>query len=77
MEIKKYLDDYVIGQDDAKETLSVAVYNHYKRINNEEENTLILNHEYKSFFQGKITANGSNAKNNNYLENSKILYSPI
>ena len=33
MEIKKYLDDYVIGQDDAKETLSVAVYNHYKRIN--------------------------------------------
>ena len=32
MEIKKSLDDYVIGQDDAKKTLSVAVYNHYKRI---------------------------------------------
>lgn len=31
-EIKKYLDDYVIGQDDAKIALSVAVYNHYKRI---------------------------------------------
>ena len=31
-EIKKTLDDYVIGQDDAKKTLSVAVYNHYKRI---------------------------------------------
>ena len=31
-EIKKILDDYVIGQDDAKKTLSVAVYNHYKRI---------------------------------------------
>ncbi|GAB1409109.1 ATP-dependent Clp protease ATP-binding subunit ClpX [Desulfovibrionales bacterium] len=31
-EIKKALDDYVIGQDDAKKTLSVAVYNHYKRI---------------------------------------------
>ena len=44
------------------------------KFNNEEENTLILNHEYKSFFLGKITANGSNAKNNNYLENSKILY---
>ena len=28
-EIKKMLDDYVIGQDDAKEVLSVAVYNHY------------------------------------------------
>lgn len=30
--IKKTLDDYVIGQDDAKKALSVAVYNHYKRI---------------------------------------------
>ncbi len=32
-EIKKYLDQYVIGQDEAKKILSVAVYNHYKRIN--------------------------------------------
>ena len=31
-EIKTFLDDYVIGQDDAKKFLSVAVYNHYKRI---------------------------------------------
>ncbi len=31
-EIKAFLDEYVIGQDDAKKTLSVAVYNHYKRI---------------------------------------------
>lgn len=31
-EIKEYLDKYVIGQDDAKVTLSVAVYNHYKRL---------------------------------------------
>ncbi len=31
-EIKKYLDEYIIGQDDAKKVLSVAVYNHYKRI---------------------------------------------
>lgn len=31
-EIKQILDEYVIGQDDAKKTLSVAVYNHYKRI---------------------------------------------
>lgn len=31
-EIKDFLDDYVIGQDDAKKTLAVAVYNHYKRI---------------------------------------------
>ena len=38
-EIKKVLDEYVIGQEDAKKTLSVAVYNHYKRIMHEEENT--------------------------------------
>ena len=31
-EIKSYLDQYVIGQEVAKKTLSVAVYNHYKRI---------------------------------------------
>jgi len=36
VEIKKILDDYVIGQEEAKKTLSVAVYNHYKRINSEE-----------------------------------------
>lgn len=35
-EIKQFLDDYVIGQDQAKKVLSVAVYNHYKRINHEE-----------------------------------------
>ncbi len=37
-EIKEILDQYVIGQDNAKKTLAVAVYNHYKRINNEDEN---------------------------------------
>ena len=35
-EIKEVLDQYVIGQDDAKKILSVAVYNHYKRIEREE-----------------------------------------
>lgn len=34
-EIKAYLDQYIIGQDEAKKYLSVAVYNHYKRINQE------------------------------------------
>ena len=33
-EMKAYLDKYIIGQDEAKKTLSVAVYNHYKRILN-------------------------------------------
>jgi ATP-dependent Clp protease ATP-binding subunit ClpX len=32
MEVKKFLDEYVIGQDEAKKVLSVAVYNHYKRL---------------------------------------------
>ncbi len=34
-EIKEVLDQYVIGQEEAKKTLSVAVYNHYKRVNNQ------------------------------------------
>jgi len=33
LEIKRFLDQYVIGQEDAKRVLSVAVYNHYKRLN--------------------------------------------
>ncbi len=36
-EIKSILDQYVIGQDEAKKTLAVAVYNHYKRINYETQ----------------------------------------
>ena len=38
-EIKSFLDEYVIGQDKAKKQLSIAVYNHYKRLlHNEDEN---------------------------------------
>ena len=40
MELKKYLDEYVIGQDDAKKVLSVAVYNHYKRLNQKPDNDI-------------------------------------
>jgi ATP-dependent Clp protease ATP-binding subunit ClpX len=36
-EIKEYLDEYIIGQDDAKKYLSVAVYNHYKRLQQHTE----------------------------------------
>lgn len=36
IEIKAFLDQYVIGQEDAKKVLSVAVYNHYKRLGQEE-----------------------------------------
>ncbi len=37
IELKKFLDEYVIGQDDAKKVLAVAVYNHYKRLNQKVE----------------------------------------
>ena len=39
-EINKFLDEYVIGQDDAKKVLSVAVYNHYKRLSNTDFDNL-------------------------------------
>ncbi|MEO7315545.1 MAG: ATP-dependent Clp protease ATP-binding subunit ClpX [Ginsengibacter sp.] len=38
MDLKKYMDEYVIGQDDAKKVLAVAVYNHYKRLNQKIDN---------------------------------------
>jgi len=38
IEIKNFLDEYVIGQDDAKKVLAVAVYNHYKRLNQKADN---------------------------------------
>ena len=39
MEIKKFLDEYVIGQDEAKKVLSVSVYNHYKRLQQKPSDT--------------------------------------
>lgn len=39
IEIKKFLDEYVIGQDDAKKVLAVAVYNHYKRLQHKQADT--------------------------------------
>ena len=41
VEIKKFLDEYVIGQDDAKKVLAVAVYNHYKRLQHKQVDTEI------------------------------------
>ncbi len=39
MDIKAYLDEYIIGQDEAKRSLAVAVYNHYKRLQQPEDET--------------------------------------
>ena len=44
-EIKAYLDEYIIGQDDAKKVLSVAVYNHYKRLKHNKNTDLKNNVE--------------------------------
>jgi len=57
-EIKHSLDDYVIGQEKAKKVLSVAVYNHYKRINHNEHNK---------------TAKKKDAQNAIELEKSNVL----
>ncbi len=40
VDIKKFLDEYIIGQNDAKKVLAVAVYNHYKRLNQKVENEI-------------------------------------
>jgi ATP-dependent Clp protease ATP-binding subunit ClpX len=40
MEMKKFLDEYIIGQDEAKKVLSVAVYNHYKRLQYKTDTTV-------------------------------------
>src|SRR5690349_1054114 len=41
VEIKKFLDEYVIGQDEAKKVLAVAVYNHYKRLQQKVNDTSV------------------------------------
>lgn len=42
MEIKTYLDQYVVGQDEAKKYISVAVYNHYKRLMQQQEDEEVV-----------------------------------
>ncbi len=45
IEVKKFLDEYVIGQDEAKKTLAVAVYNHYKRLQQKNNEPVSANSE--------------------------------
>lgn len=51
IEIKSHLDEYIIGQDEAKKTLSVAVYNHYKRL---------MQHQTKTATKDEIEIEKSN-----------------
>lgn len=41
-EIKAHLDEFVVGQEEAKKVISVAVYNHYKRLNQKEQDDIII-----------------------------------
>lgn len=52
-EIKKHLDKYVIGQDQAKKVLSVAVYNHYKRLNQKDTKDDVEIEKSNVLFVGK------------------------
>ena len=63
-EIKDKLDSYVIGQDEAKKTLSVAVYNHYKRLN-------YLQPAIKS--DGKLQSHAKDSVNNQGNKNTSII----
>ena len=62
MDIKKSLDEYVIGQDEAKVALSVAVYNHYKRILNKQsiEMKAAKGHSQKDIDEDDIELQKSN-----------------
>lgn len=59
-EIKERLDEYIIGQDEAKKTLAVAVYNHYKRINQPESEDNVLIDKSNCIMIG-ATASGKTA----------------
>ena len=62
-QIKEHLDQYVIGQDDAKMTLSVAVYNHYKRINQNKKSDVEIQ-------KSNILMIGSTGSGKTYLAQS-------
>lgn len=66
-EISKFLDDYVIGQDDAKRILSVAVYNHYKRIRSDEQKSLKKDEESIELAKSNILMLGPTGSGKTYL----------
>ena len=62
-QIKEHLDQYVIGQDDAKMTLAVSVYNHYKRINQSKKSDVEIQ-------KSNILMIGSTGSGKTYLAQS-------
>ena len=73
IEIKKHLDQYVIGQDDAKINLSVAVYNHYKRLAHHDDDSDV------TIEKSNIMMVGNTGTGKTYLAKSlaKILQVPF
>ena len=66
-QIKAHLDQYVIGQDEAKRVLAVAVYNHYKRIRQEKESDVEIQ-------KSNILMIGSTGSGKTYLAQSLAKY---
>lgn len=62
-QIKTYLDQYVVGQDEAKKTLAVAVYNHYKRIRQDKKSDIEIQ-------KSNILMIGSTGSGKTYLAQS-------
>lgn len=77
--IKQHLDDYVIGQDEAKKVLSVAVYNHYKRLNLLEQNQNIDSEEAVELQKSNILLVGPTGSGKTLLAQTlaKILEVPF
>lgn len=66
-EIRDFLDTYVIGQDDAKKTLAVAVYNHYKRLRAEQKRPRRANEELVEVAKSNILMLGPTGCGKTYL----------
>lgn len=66
-EIRDFLDTYVIGQDDAKKTLAVAVYNHYKRLRAEQKRPRRANEEIVEVAKSNILMLGPTGCGKTYL----------